>query len=91
MTGAWQLKTLKGPVDLYTRKAVDIIKNIETGQEYVRGEWKLFEKAKNYQPLPPLVENDSKFQLINTESSIASKLTTEDYAKEIFVSTLLKR
>lgn len=88
MTGAWQLKTLKGPVNLYTRKAADIIKNIETGQEYVRGEWKLFEKAKNYQPLPPLVEDNPIFRFIDTETSVSTKLTADDYARELFVKSL---
>ena len=47
MRGAWQLKSLKGPTELYTNVCADIYVDTETNKEYTRGERKLFECSAN--------------------------------------------
>ena len=69
MRSAYQLRDLKGPVDLYTRRAdVDVIVDTETHKEYIRGKMVLFEKVKNYVPFPPLVEDNPRYQLVSEKA-----------------------
>lgn len=83
MTGAWQLKDLKGPVDLYTRVCADFYVNNETGSEYVRGEYKLFECGVEKLPLPELIESTGKFKFLVKEQS--ASWTASDSLREIMV------
>lgn len=87
MRGAWQLKNLKGPVDLYTNICADIYINCETDEEYVRGERKLFECGVDKVPLPELVENTGKFKFM--VKGATAPWTAEDSLREIMVQNLL--
>lgn len=83
MIGAWQLKALTGPVDLYTRVCADIYVNTETGDEYIRGDYQLFECGTDKIPLPELVESTGKFKFLLREQS--SLWTDSDSLREIMV------
>lgn len=85
MTGAWiLLDSKKQEVNLYTREAVDIIEN-KAGVQFTRGEWKLFKDKK----LPPLVEDDPSFQLLNKVGKHLVKFNNSDCLKEIMISQTL--
>lgn len=88
MRGAWQLKDLKGPVDLYTDIYADIYINTETGEEYLRGERKLFECGKERIPLPELVETTGKFKFMHKDTG--SPWTAADSLREIMVQGMFK-
>lgn len=82
MTGAWiLLDSKKQEVNLYTREAVDVIEN-EAGVQFTRGEWKLFKDEE----LPPLVEDDPSFQLLNKVGKHLVNFTNSDCLKEIMIS-----
>lgn len=87
MTGAWiLLDSKKQEVNLYTREAVDIIEN-KAGVQFTRGEWKLFKDKE----LPPLVEDDPSFQLLNKVGKHLIKFDNSDCLKEIMISQNLPR
>ena len=88
MRGAWQLKDLKGPVELYTGVHADFYVDIETGKEYARGEYKLFECGQDKVPLPELIENVGTFKFLHRDHS--SSWTAADSLKEIMVQGLFK-
>lgn len=88
MRGAWQLKDLKGPVDLYTNECADIYVDTETGAEYIRGERKLFECGAEQLPYPELVERTGKFKLFIREQK--TPWTAADSLREIMVQGILK-
>ena len=87
MRGAWQLKDLKGPVDLYTDVCADIYVNAETGDEYLRGERKLFECGAEKIPLPELIEATGKFKFLIKDQS--APWTAADSLREIMVQGLM--
>lgn len=89
MRGAWQLKDLKGPVELYTDMYADIYVDTETGVEYVRGERKLFECGTEQLPYPELIEHTGKFKLFIKEQS--APWTAADSLREIMVQGMFKR
>lgn len=89
MRGAWQLKGMEGPVDLYTDICADIYVNCETDEEYVRGERKLFECGVEKTPLPELVENTGKFKFLVKNAS--APWTATDSLREIMVQGLLNK
>lgn len=86
MKGAWQLKGLKGPVELYTNVCADIYVNTETGDEYLRGERILFECGKDKVPLPELIESTGKFKFLLKEQT--APWSTADSLREIMVQGL---
>lgn len=88
MIGAWQLRSLSGPVELYTRVPADFFISEDTGEEYVLGERKLFECSANNDPLPELVEQTGKFKLLFKDSQNA--WTAEDSLREIMVQGFMK-
>ena len=88
MRGAWQLKDLKGPVDLYTNECADIYVDTETGAEYVRGERKLFECGTEQLPYPELVEHTGKFKLFVRDQS--ASWTAADSLREIMVQGMFE-
>ena len=83
MRGAWQLKDLKGPVELYTDVYADVYVNNETGEEYIRGERKLFECGVEKLPLPELIESTGKFKFLIKDQS--APWTAADSLREIMV------
>lgn len=87
MRGAWQLKDLRGPVELYTDVFADVYVNCETNEEYLRGERKLFECGVDKIPLPELIEHTGKFKFLLRERS--APWTPEDSLREIMVQGLL--
>ena len=87
MRGAWQLKDLRGPVDLYTDVYADIYVNDDTGEEYTRGDRVLFECGTEKLPLPELVESTGKFKFLLREP--ASMWSAEDSLREVMVQGLL--
>lgn len=88
MRGAWQLKTLAGPVELYTDVCADVYVDTTTGEEYVRGERKLFECGSEKVPLPQLVEQTGRFKfLMRTQDA---PWTAEDSLREIMVQNFFK-
>lgn len=87
MRGAWQLKDLRGPVELYTDVYADIYVNCETNEEYLRGERKLFECGVDKIPLPELIEHTGKFKFLIKEQS--APWTAADSLREIMVQGLL--
>lgn len=91
MRGAWQLKSLKGPVELYTDVCADIYVNFETNEEYIRGEYKLFECGTEKIPLPELIENTGKFKFLFRDNVGPFNWTTQDSLREIMVQGLLKK
>lgn len=88
MRGAWQLKSLKGPVELYTNECADVYVDTETGEEYVRGERILFECGVEKVPYPELVEHTGHFKLLIREAN--APWTAADSLREIMVQGLLK-
>lgn len=91
MRGAWQLKDLKGPVELYTDVFADIYVDCTTGKEYVRGERKLFECGVEKIPLPELVENTGNFKFLLNDNNAPLNWSAQDSLKEIMVQGLLKK
>lgn len=89
MRGAWQLKSLKGPVELYTNECADIYIDTNTGEEYIRGERKLFECGVQQVPYPELVEHSGHFKLFIRETR--ASWTAEDSLREIMIQGLLKK
>ena len=85
MRGAWQLKDLKGSVELYTDICADIYVDTETGKEYIRGERKLFECGVEKIPLPELVESTGKFKFLIKNQS--APWTATDSLREIMVQS----
>ena len=83
MIGAWQLKSLAGPVELYTRIYADVYVNNETQEDYVRGDYKLFECGTEKLPLPELIENTGKFKFLRHDNS--APWTAADSLREIMV------
>lgn len=90
MRGAYQLKSLKGPSEFYTRQPYyDVFKDTQTGIEYTKGEYKLFEKVNDPTPLPQLVEDmDGRFQMFVIKRG--KPITSEELLKEITVNNILK-
>ena len=79
---AWVLRGSTPP--LYTQKAADIIKDKETGKEYIRGDIVFFEEGK----LPERIEQDRdrwEFIYLNKE---VSEMSLSDYARELFAGSL---
>lgn len=87
MRGAWQLKDMRGPVELYTDVCADIYVDTETNEEYVRGDRKLFECGADKIPLPELIEHTGKFKFLLREPK--ASWTAEDSLREIMVRGLL--
>lgn len=87
MIGAWRLKSIRGSTDLYTRVCADIYVDSETGEDYVRGEYELFECGAEKKPLPELVENTGKFKFMYHDKS--AQWTAEDSLREIMVQGFL--
>lgn len=86
--GVWQLRTLAGPVDLYTRRWADIIVDTHTGMEYIRGERIVIRNAED---MPKLVEDDPNFQFTYLQKQSATEdISSKDFLKEIFANSLLK-
>lgn len=83
MRSAWQLKDLRGPVELYTDVCADVYVDTETGNEYVRGERKLFECGDAKVPLPELVESTGKFKFLIKDQN--ASWTDSDSLREIMV------
>lgn len=78
---AWVLRGSNPP--LYTQKAADIIKDKETGKEYIRGEVVFFAKGK----LPKKIEEDAdKWEFIYLKP--AEEMSLTDYARELFAGSL---
>jgi len=82
MKGCWVLKGTEPP--LYTRKAADIIKHKQTGKEYIRGDFILFDEKK----LPDRIENTDEYEFIYIKDK--SEMELEDYLREIYVQNLFK-
>ena len=89
MKGAWQLRSLTGPVELYTDIYADIYINEETGEEYTRGKRKLFECGVAQTPRPVLIETTGKFKFLLNDKTVP--WTTKDCLREITVQGFLRR
>lgn len=88
MIGAWQLKNLKGPVQLFTRIPADVITNIVTGEEYVRGDYVIFNCSWNNKKVPELVENMEHFKLFTKKGK--DSMSGQEMLREITVNTFWK-
>ena len=83
--GLWPLKGSNPP--LWTAKAADIIRNKETGQEYIRGEIQLFTNSKT----PPRVEEDpTKWEFIYIKSGKPT-VSSSEYLRDIWVNQALNK
>lgn len=87
MKGLWKVKGTE-PV-LYTDKCADIIVDKRTGKEYLRGERVLFKDKK----VPAKIEDSGNYEFVylKNKTTLQGKPTTEDYAREIYVNSLLKK
>ena len=84
------MKSPKGPSNFYTRQAYyDIFKDTQTGIEYTKGEYKLFESTNDHTPLPQLVENmNGRFQMFVIKKG--KPISSEDLLREIAVNNIIK-
>ena len=90
MRYAWQLIDENGqPADLWTNVYADVYIDVDTREEYTRGEAWPFETVRGDRPFPELIENTDKFQFIfpkRQKSTIQPQVET--YLREIMVQGL---
>lgn len=80
--GLWKIKGL----NMYTDKAVDIIRDKRTGREYFRGDRKIF---RNEDETPfPLVEHTNDYEFIYVMDG-EGVLSSDDYLREIYAGSLI--
>ena len=80
--GLWKIDGL----DIYTNKAVDYIRDKNTGKEYRRGEIKLFYNE-DIRPFP-LAEHTDRYEYIYEDNNYFAP-TTDDYLREINVKLIM--
>jgi hypothetical protein len=89
--GCWQLlDKLGNPVNLYTKKAVAFAKNVTTGQEYRRGEYKLF-FSNGKEKFPSLIEDTGGYEFYYINSEHPGTFDLETCAKELLVTETFKK
>ena len=85
--GVWPL--IGTDPQLYTKRAADVIKDKQTGKEYIRGKLKLIHGE---QSIPQLIEESEptrwEFHYFEGETSFGR---TEEYVRGIWLNTLLRK
>ena len=86
--GAWCLRDLKDTYNLYTRIPCDVIRHKATGKEYALGPRRNYYKAEDF---PALIEDTNEYEFIRINKGEKRVMTTEDFARELMIGTLLKK
>ena len=83
--GLWPLRGSEPP--LWTAKAADIIRNKETGKEYIRGKMKLFKVSE----LPKKIEDEpEKWEFIYLHNK-GLDIGAGEYLRDIWTAQMLKK